>query len=360
MANDLLSFAGWYFLPSLVTGYLQSLLYTLTTRAGDAKPSPRSPRYVRDRQRIHIAVILAYLAYTIYDSAYQLRLEGNFYSAMGVPFDVDEKAIQSRFRRLTVQHHPDKYAGPASELPVVEAIYVQLQLARDTLLNPAKRFAYDRFGPTVLQWRHCKITKDFVLHGVQQTALYYVASGVGLVLMSMLGYLQQGKFWRYVAMGVLGAVEMSAVMSPTWPVWLEWGVNPFVRMWGGEGYLPFQALTLLRKLGITFFIALGQLGPLLQGPQVVTAEGDAATAQQLDRLDVLAKAADQEVSRLMGLELSPFLGDGERNRFKELRERVKDWLVQNTVRNDPEVKAAVSRVLDRRRQGGSPEVQRPR
>lgn len=154
-------------------------------------------------------------------------------------------------------------------------------------------------------------------------------------------------------MAALGCVEMGTVMAPATPGWLEW-VNTVVGLVGREPYLPFQMLALLRKLGITFFIALSQLGPLLQGPEVAAPEGEAATAQQLDRLDVLARTADQEVSRLMGLELTPFLG--ERSGLRDLRESVKEWLVQNTVRNDPEVKAAVNTVLARRRQEGSPGV----
>lgn len=255
----------------------------------------------------------------------------------------------------TVLNHPDKYTGPASQLPQIQAHYISIQLARDTLIDPAKRFAYSRFGPAILtpSWRACKTIKDYTLHGVQQTALYYFASAVGLVLVSVLGYLQQGKYWRYVAMAALGCVEMGTVMAPATPGWLEW-VNTVVGLVGREPYLPFQMLALLRKLGITFFIALSQLGPLLQGPEVAAPEGEAATAQQLDRLDVLARTADQEVSRLMGLELTPFLG--ERSGLRDLRESVKEWLVQNTVRNDPEVKAAVNTVLARRRQEGSPGV----
>ena len=112
-------------------------------------------------------------------------------------------------------------------------------------MNPAKRFAYDRFGPDVLQWRHCKTIRDFVFTGVQSTAVYYAASGSVLVL---------------------------------------------------------------------------------------------------------ARTTDQEVTRLMGLELSPFAG--KQSSMRELRSSLKEWLVQNTVRNDPEVKAAINRVLNRRRQDG--------
>ncbi|KAI7510897.1 hypothetical protein KC316_g21850, partial [Hortaea werneckii] len=73
MANDLLSLVGWYFLPNLVTGYLQTALYAVFIRAGDPKPAPGSVRFVKDRRRILIFVILAYLFYTIYEADYQLQ-----------------------------------------------------------------------------------------------------------------------------------------------------------------------------------------------------------------------------------------------------------------------------------------------
>ncbi|KAK3069766.1 hypothetical protein LTR53_011637 [Teratosphaeriaceae sp. CCFEE 6253] len=349
MSNDLISLAGWYILPNLVTGYLQTALYTISIRAGEPKPAPGSPRFVRDRKRVLVVVILAYLLYTVYEADYQLRLSGDFYQDLGVYHSVTERELQSRFRRLTVQYHPDKISsGSASEKAAVEAIYINLKVARDTLEDPAKRFAYDRFGPEILQWRSCKTIRDFVITGVQRTTVYYVVSGSVLVLLGVLGYLQHAKFWRYLVMASLFVVEVHAMMSPTFPGALEDFVNPLLvtTRWRLP-YLPFQMLTLLRKLAITFFIALNQLGPVLQAAQVEGADG-AVQAQQLDRIDAFAKATDQEISRLMGLELMPFAGDQQAT--KNLRGSLKEWLVQNTLRNDPEVRAAINTVLDRRRQ----------
>lgn len=59
-----------------------------------------SPRFIRDRRNIQIAVILLYLLYTIYDADYQLLKDGDFYGLLGVPHDVTEKTLQSKFRRL--------------------------------------------------------------------------------------------------------------------------------------------------------------------------------------------------------------------------------------------------------------------
>lgn len=269
-----------------------------------------------------------------------------------MPHSVSERELQSRFRRLTLQYHPDKVtSGSADEKAAVEAIYVHLKTARDTLVDPAKRFAYDRFGAEILQWRQCKTVRDFVVTGVQRTTVYYAASGAVLVLLGVLDYLQQGKFWRYLVMASLFVVEVHTMMRPDFPVALTQVVNPVLlsTKWRPP-YLPFQMLALLRKLAVTFFIALSQLGPVLKGPQAAGADGEMVSTQQLDRVDALAKATDQEVVRLMGLELMPFAGDQTSTR--NLRTSLKEWLVQNTIRNDPEVKGAMSSVLDRRRRRG--------
>lgn len=73
----------------------------------------------------------------------------------------------------------------------------------------------------------------------------------------------------------------------------------------------------------------------------------AAQQEQLNRLTQLAMATDQDALRLIGLETMPFQGDdGE----KELRTKMKDWIVQNSIRNDPVVRDAMGRAVARKRQ----------
>jgi hypothetical protein len=76
--------------------------YRFTTRAGDPIPQPGQPLHAKHRRNIFIAVVLSYLLYTIYEADWQLQGKGDFYRDLGVPVDVDEKRLQSRFRRLYV------------------------------------------------------------------------------------------------------------------------------------------------------------------------------------------------------------------------------------------------------------------
>lgn len=59
-----------------------------------------------------------------------------------------------------------------------------------------------------------------------------------------------------------------------------------------------------------------------------------------------------EATRLLALDMAPFVGDDEA--LSELRGRVREWLVTNTIRADPEVRDAMGRALGKRKVGGQP------
>ncbi|KAF2139839.1 uncharacterized protein K452DRAFT_319954 [Aplosporella prunicola CBS 121167] len=348
--NQFLSILGWWFVPTVVAK-LQSLLYSIFIRAGDAHPPPGSPKFIRHRKIIHALVIGAYLVYTIVEADWELQRAGDFYTALGAAPDASERALQSKFRRLTVLHHPDKIAA-ADARPQAERYYVYLTLARDTLVDPAKRFAYDRFGPDMLAWKHCVSVRDFVMHGVQSAAPSYAASAFALVVLGMLGYLEWGRYWRYLAFAAMLTLEAYALTRPTLPL-LTSVLNPLLtRLTTHAPLLPYQALAIARKGTFASFIALSQLQPLLQNPNKTSHASAAAEAaahhEQLTRLGVLARGADVAAANLLALETMPFAGDKARER--DLAARLKDWLVQNSVRSDPVVRDALGRAVRRRRE----------
>ena len=92
-------------------------------------------------------------------------------------------------------HHPDKVSN-FQDQGASEAFFVHLKLAQDTLISPTKRFAYDRFGPDMLQWQHCSSVRDFLLAGLQAFVPLYVGPAVFMILLGVAGYLQWGRFVR--------------------------------------------------------------------------------------------------------------------------------------------------------------------
>ncbi|EEY14318.1 conserved hypothetical protein [Verticillium alfalfae VaMs.102] len=258
--SNFLSLLGWSFLPNFVTGWTQTIYYSITIRAGDPRPQPGSAKYITHRRRIHFLVVSLYLLYTLYEADHELRRDGSFYSDLGLStLAPEDREIKSRFRRLAAVHHPDKSsdADGASR-------FIHLKLASDTLLNPAARFAYDRFGP--------------------------------------------------------------------------------------------ESLALAARASIPLFIAFNQLGPLndvlLHGRPAptrrTTPPAQENLHQGLERLDAPGpRPRPTTPPSCCPWRWVPYAGDAEA--LGSVRAKVKDWLVQNTIRADPMVKDAVGNSIRRRR-----------
>ncbi|KAI4286582.1 MAG: hypothetical protein L6R35_004165 [Caloplaca aegaea] len=118
------------------------------------------------------------------------------------------------------------------------------------------------------------------------------------------------------------------------------------------GYLQWGRyfLALAHKITFTLFIAMGQLSPFFAPP--APPGGSSASAfdeQQLQRLEQLAQSTEIETGRLLALEMAPLAGDEAGQ--SDLKGKVRGWLVQNTIRADPEVRDALGRSMQRRRVG---------
>ncbi|MGH7922829.1 MAG: DnaJ C-terminal domain-containing protein [Candidatus Dormibacteraceae bacterium] len=70
----------------------------------------------------------------------------DFYETLGVPRDASQKDIQSAFRRLARQYHPDVRPGDKE----AEEMFKQVSQAHAVLSDPDKRKLYDRYGD---QWQ---------------------------------------------------------------------------------------------------------------------------------------------------------------------------------------------------------------
>jgi hypothetical protein len=269
-----------------------------------------------------------------------------------------ERDVKSRFRRLAALYHPDKAAtADPAQAALANAHYLRLKTASETLADPARRFAYDRFGPDVTTWTHCRTVRDYVARGAQALVPYYAVAAAAMYGLGLLGYLSWGVHWRWLTLASLFVFELHAVTRPAHPAVLARLVNPALARLAPRHppLLPFQAISLARKVCVALHIALSQVGPLLgadtsQG-RIAVRDGDeddaAALRQGLERLEAAARGLDADAGRLLDMELMPFAGDAELQ--AGMRAKMRDWLVQNTIRSDPMVRDALGRMLRKRR-----------
>jgi hypothetical protein len=92
-----------------------------------------------------------------------------------------------------VQYHPDKILDPRKK-EASAALFVKVKQAEVTLLDSSSRFAYDRFGPAMLEWQHCSTIRDYMLAAFRALTPTYVVTTIFMLILGFMGYLNTGKF----------------------------------------------------------------------------------------------------------------------------------------------------------------------
>lgn len=335
-----------------VTGLLQTLYYRVTISAGRRHPQPGEPLYAYHHRRIRILVLCLYLVYTLAQALYDTRLAGDFYSILGVTPESTDREVKARFRRLAARYHPDKIRDNAGYTTVTDFAFVQLKLAQDTILDPAKRFAYDRFGPMIVQVQHpgLQTIRDYVYAGLGAKIPEYVMSALGLVALNYFWLPKWGQFWRYLVVAMMAFLELY-FLTHTWrrPMMVQQSAAYAQRLFPNylPGHLlPFQILSLAKRMSMSLNIFISQLAP----PMARAHENpDRHIHQQISHLVQAANRIDAEASSFLQLGLTPFKNDSDST--KVLRSGMKDTIIMSAIRNSAEVRTAVRQALDRRRGG---------
>jgi len=71
-----------------------------------------------------------------------VSIKQDFYETLSIERSADEKSIKVAYRKLAMQYHPDRNSGDKA----AEEKFKEVNEAYDTLKDPQKRAAYDRFG----------------------------------------------------------------------------------------------------------------------------------------------------------------------------------------------------------------------
>ncbi|RIA91493.1 hypothetical protein C1645_875404 [Glomus cerebriforme] len=323
--SELLSFLWWSFLPGMVTKWVQNIYYRIVYRAGANIPKPGQPKYELHRRRIYIIVVLTYLIYTIVEVIYSIP--PNYYNLLGVNQDFTPKELKANLRKLQLIYHPDRNSENQAE-----STFILLRKAYDTLNDPIKRFAYDRFGSDINSWNHCRTIRDYILVGKNYSTGFYLGTGLLLLILNILGKGQFGRFWRFVAFFGVACLEASLILNPNSTSFLSYIMKNFV---------IFEQIKIIRQLFITIFIALSQVGPVL-----FPSDNKEDLRPFLYDLEILSNIASDEIKNQLRSGFYPFRDD--QNAQNELKKKMEKLVVDNYLhQNDPDFVQMYSQVHQR-------------
>lgn len=147
-ASAIVRFVGWSFLPAALARTLMTT-YHRFMHPGSPLPAPGTPTFISRYRVAYTFLAVIYLGYTLVAAA--TSLEPNYYELLGCERDVDEQGLKAAFRAFARRNHPDRPGiGPAGEQR-----FREVRDAFEMLKSPVKRFAYERFGPDVINWKEC-------------------------------------------------------------------------------------------------------------------------------------------------------------------------------------------------------------
>lgn len=327
------------------TRLLQGFYYRATYPAGRRHPQPGEPLYAYHHRRIRILVLCLYLVYTVAQVLYDIKLEGDFYTALGVSPNSPEREIKARFRRLAAIFHPDK----VREQEAAEDAFVQLRLAQDTILDPAKKFAYDRFGPAVVRVETpgLKTTTDYVHLGLRTKMPGYLGNALMLIVLNYVWLGKWGRFWRYFTVAVMAFLELYFLTHnwtpPSSVAHVAAAARAALPQLLPPHLLPFQLLMVAQRLSVSLNIFISQLAPPTAQAK---ADPNQQILQQVAHLSQAASRVDSEASNLLQLQMAPYHGNAAD--VRAVRDGMRATLLINAVRGDPAVRQAVDEAFARR------------
>ncbi|AFR93945.2 chaperone protein DNAJ [Cryptococcus neoformans C23] len=193
------------FLPSQITTAI--LPYLSANLPSIFPPAPRgSPRYLHNYRLAFTGAICIWQAYSFLKGG--LGNDDDWYRLLNVQVNADEDALKSAFRSLARKHHPDRAGNDNDDH------FILARKAYETLSDPVKRYAYDRFGPKILQWKAASV-REYILFGLQNSIGFYIVSGGIMLILALLGKGRSGSYWIHTLFAFLFIFELSLILSPS-------------------------------------------------------------------------------------------------------------------------------------------------
>ncbi|WWD17878.1 hypothetical protein CI109_102322 [Kwoniella shandongensis] len=319
----------WSFLPSQLTHTLLPYLSSYFPALLPAAPRNTST-YNRNYRLVFTGVVCVWLAYSFVTDEERTKGE-DWYSLLGVDVGVDDDGLKRAFRSLSRLHHPDR-AGAGNDDQ-----FIMIRRAYETLSDPVKRYAYDRFGPQVLEWKAASV-REYIHTGLARSVGFYLVSGGIMLLLSLLGRVQEGSYWRQTLFAVLLTFELLLILSPTSSLSLPSLLNPF------RSFLPrnltsqpqFKQINLLHRLFTSLSVGITQLAAAWTEPK----RGN-GTEEEWKRVIGMLRGLEMDAITGFQSEVVPVLSSGNAKNVEALiQSQMEEVVVQRSISSHPHIRPA--------------------
>ncbi|PKI84568.1 hypothetical protein MVES1_001795 [Malassezia vespertilionis] len=159
VVTQLLYFGLWGLVEGIGIRILLECMYLVPlSQLRLQRPQKSSPASATHWQVARIVVVVLYFLYTLHRN-YE-AIAPNAYEMLGLRPLADDTSIKRQFRQYARLYHPDK-TGVSDD-----AMFIRLHRAYAILSDPVTRFAYDRFGFLVEEWRELVTPREYIRRGM--------------------------------------------------------------------------------------------------------------------------------------------------------------------------------------------------
>ncbi|ODO07262.1 hypothetical protein L198_00841 [Cryptococcus wingfieldii CBS 7118] len=311
------------FLPSQITTillpHLSSNLPTIFP------PAPKgSPTYARNYRVAFTGVICVWQAYTLAKGG--LGGEG-WYGLLGVTKSADEDELKKAFRLIARQHHPDR-AGPGSD-----DFFIAARKAYETLSDPVKRYAYDRFGPQIVDWKAASVREN-IYTGLQGSLGFYIVSGIIMFALAIIGKARAGSYWVHTLFASLLAIELSLILSPA-----LYSPSALVTFFIPRQLLAmpqYLQIALLHRLFTALSITISQLAGVWSGDSSLSRAREEQEWQLVN--DMLVRMNEQAQEEFHA-DIIPLMSTGNPHQMSELiQDSMENVLYDRILQSHPQIR----------------------
>ncbi|RKO96385.1 DnaJ-domain-containing protein, partial [Caulochytrium protostelioides] len=236
----------WSFVPGVATSILQKMYYRV--RYGGKKHSPPagSPLFSKHYRFFYAAVIGTYLVYSLTSSYH--NMPESLYDQLGASPTSSVAELKRSFRTMSLRYHPDKTDGN----PELEKQFIIIRRAYDMLKDGRSRTYYDRMGSSMLSCQNCITERDFVTNGAMMALIFYLATGLALLLMTFVRR-TTGQYWRWSVMLMVASVEIGVLTGSI--------ADPMPGLLASRA--PFEKIGFLHDVSFCIAILISQLHGVL-------------------------------------------------------------------------------------------------